>query len=84
MPSYVEFSEQGADMSSLAVIVDAVDGMSTPYLVLPGRPEFWPIINSSKSANAYNSREGTRNALWRTLVGDRSQVGCSGPIPLDG
>lgn len=82
-PSKIRFLDQDKILSCHGIILDSVDGMNIPFAISERDPGFRPVVKPSSSKNAYSSETAVLDAVWRTLVGNRTEAENSGSIPQD-
>lgn len=82
LEAIVHFSEDGQHLTCKGLKIDAVDGMTTAMLLdFDERDsERQAVMFQSKNGrNAYGSVEALKEALWRTMVGNRHLSGQIAP-----
>ena len=78
----VRFSENGAFLTWKGLKIDTVDGLGISFLLDADR---WPLerknsmFQSAKCENAYDNDDALKDALWKTLVGNRDLIGNTAP-----
>lgn len=76
MPSLVGFSEDGKALRCEVLLIDTLDGLGASYFENSRSDKAQDAVFQPQNANnPYASGDGLRDALWRTLVGDRTPQG---------
>lgn len=71
-----DFSNNDQRLSCRGVRIDEIDGLGESYYENPdGRRPEDAIVQPRRSGNAYGSEDSLKDALWRTLVGNRDLRG---------
>jgi hypothetical protein len=82
-PFNIRFSDQDTVFSCQGIVLDSIDGMGVPFSTREANPGDRPIARPSQIQKAYFSEAAIRDALWRTLVGNRSVAANTGSMPPD-
>ena len=83
IPSEVQFLDEDTILSCGGIILDSIDGTNISFAISERDPGFRPPVKLRSSQNAYTSEEAVLDAVWRSLVGNRTESQNSGSIPLD-
>lgn len=80
LPNSFSFTEDGRKLSLQGLQIGRIDGLGVGYY--DGRmftETSDALVQTEGSLNAYGSDESLRNAVWRTLVGNRTPSGAMAP-----